>query len=203
MLRESLRDNTSDFWRKQASDKKVVGGGWSNKACSVPQSCPTLYSPIDCSPPVSYVHGISQARILEWLPLPTPSNLPDPGIKPASLKFLALVGRFFTTSTMESLLIKCVIKERETQKEREKGTILNNLCVFFFFFPWIHHISHFKWNITIWVFFFNMRFCCCYVFLFDCFALATKCGMWDFIPQTSDPTPTSCSRSVESLPLDH
>ena len=33
--------------------------------CSVPQSCPTLCDPMDCSPPASSVHGISQARILE------------------------------------------------------------------------------------------------------------------------------------------
>ena len=30
------------------------------------QSCPTLCDPMDCSPPGSSVHGILQARILEW-----------------------------------------------------------------------------------------------------------------------------------------
>ena len=30
------------------------------------QSCPTLCNPMDCSPPGSSVHGILQARILEW-----------------------------------------------------------------------------------------------------------------------------------------
>ena len=30
------------------------------------QSCPALCDPIDCSPPGSSVHGILQARILEW-----------------------------------------------------------------------------------------------------------------------------------------
>ena len=34
---------------------------------SVPQSCPTLCDPMDCSPPSSSVHGILQARILEWV----------------------------------------------------------------------------------------------------------------------------------------
>ena len=34
-------------------------------ACSL-QSCPTLCDPMDCSPPASSVHGILQARILEW-----------------------------------------------------------------------------------------------------------------------------------------
>ena len=33
----------------------------------VAQSCPTLCDPIDCSPPGSSVHGIFQARILEWV----------------------------------------------------------------------------------------------------------------------------------------
>ena len=31
------------------------------------QSCPTLCNPTDCSLPGSSVHGISQARILEWV----------------------------------------------------------------------------------------------------------------------------------------
>ena len=31
------------------------------------QSCPTLCDPLDCSPPGSSVHGISQSRILEWV----------------------------------------------------------------------------------------------------------------------------------------
>ena len=32
----------------------------------VAQSCPTLSNPMDCSPPSSSVHGIFQARVLEW-----------------------------------------------------------------------------------------------------------------------------------------
>ena len=32
----------------------------------VVQSCPTLSDPMDCSPPGSSVHGIFQARVLEW-----------------------------------------------------------------------------------------------------------------------------------------
>ena len=30
------------------------------------QSCPTLHDPMDCSPPGCSVHGILQARVLEW-----------------------------------------------------------------------------------------------------------------------------------------
>ena len=31
------------------------------------QSCPTLCDPMDCSPPGSSIHGIFQARVLEWV----------------------------------------------------------------------------------------------------------------------------------------
>ena len=53
----------------------------------VVKSCLTLFDPMICSPPTSSVHGISQARILEW-------HIPDPGIEPLSP---GLAGGFFTT----------------------------------------------------------------------------------------------------------
>jgi len=37
----------------------------------VAQSCPTLCDPVDCSPPGSSVRGILQARILEWVAIPS------------------------------------------------------------------------------------------------------------------------------------
>ena len=43
-------------------------------ACSVPQSRPTRCDPMDCSPPGSSVHGILQARILEWVAMPFSSG---------------------------------------------------------------------------------------------------------------------------------
>ena len=36
----------------------------------VVQSCPTLHHPMDCSLPGSAVHGIVQARVLEWGAIP-------------------------------------------------------------------------------------------------------------------------------------
>ena len=39
-------------------------------ACLLTQSCPTLYDPMDCSLPGSSVHGILQARILDWVAMP-------------------------------------------------------------------------------------------------------------------------------------
>ena len=39
-------------------------------AVLVAQSCPTLCNEVDYSPPGSSVHGILQARILEWIAIP-------------------------------------------------------------------------------------------------------------------------------------
>ena len=50
----------------------------------VVKSCPTLCNPMDGSPPASSVHGILQARILTWVPFPSPGDLHDPGLEPAS-----------------------------------------------------------------------------------------------------------------------
>jgi len=38
------------------------------------QSCLTLCDPVDCSPPGSSVHGILQARILEWVAISSTSH---------------------------------------------------------------------------------------------------------------------------------
>ena len=59
--------------------------------------CPALYDLMDCSPPGSSVHGLLQARTLEWVAVPSSrgSSWPDLGI---TSKFPALVGWFFTTS---------------------------------------------------------------------------------------------------------
>ena len=44
--------------------------------------------------------GFLQARILEWVAVLPPGDLPDPGIKRTSLTSAALAGRFFITSTI-------------------------------------------------------------------------------------------------------
>ena len=39
---------------------------------------------MNCSPLGSSVHGISQARVLEWAAFPSPGDLPNTGIEPVS-----------------------------------------------------------------------------------------------------------------------
>ena len=53
------------------------------KWIEVAQSCLTLCDPMGCSPPGFSVHGVLQARILEWV-FPSPGDLPDPGIEARS-----------------------------------------------------------------------------------------------------------------------
>ena len=61
------------------------------------QACLILRDPMDYIPPGSSVHGILQARILEWVAMASSRGLPDPGIelKPSALAdgfFLSLVS---------------------------------------------------------------------------------------------------------------
>ena len=76
---------------------------WSSPQVTVlvTQPCPTLWDPMDCSLPGPFVHGILQARILEWVGIPFSrgSSLPrDWTWVPC------MVGRFFTVwATRETL----------------------------------------------------------------------------------------------------
>ena len=54
------------------------------RARSVPKLCLTPCNPRDCSLPGSSIHGTFQARILEWVAISSPGDLPDPGIEPKS-----------------------------------------------------------------------------------------------------------------------
>ena len=49
-----------------------------SKTTVTPQLCPTLCDPMDCSPPGSSLHGILQAKILEWVALPSSRGSSQP-----------------------------------------------------------------------------------------------------------------------------
>ena len=91
--------------------------------CSVAWSCLTLCNPIDCSPPGSSIHGISQARILQWFPLPSP------GHRTSSASYLFTWNSHFTEHLVYSLAVpplrnKSTIlnqKVKEKNSEREHG----------------------------------------------------------------------------------
>ena len=53
------------------------------KESEVAQPCPTLCDPVDCSLPGSSVHGILQARILEWVTISFSKGIfPTQGLNP-------------------------------------------------------------------------------------------------------------------------
>ena len=75
---------------------------WRTPLCGCAKSlhsCPTLCNPMGCSLPGSSVHGILQARILEWVAMPSSRGSSQPRIEPKSIISPALAGRFFTSST--------------------------------------------------------------------------------------------------------
>ena len=62
------------------------------------QSCSTLCDPMECSPPVSSAHGILQARILEWVTMPSSRGSFWPRDWTCISMCPVLAGGFFTTS---------------------------------------------------------------------------------------------------------
>ena len=66
--------------------------------CVNAQSCLTLCNPMDCSPPGSSVHGILQARILEWV---IPFSRGSSQSRDRN-QVSCIAGRFFTTKPPES-----------------------------------------------------------------------------------------------------
>ena len=74
-----------DSWGCKESDTTE----WTELICLITQSCPNLCDPLDCSPPGSYVHGIFQARILEWVAISSSRESSDSGMEPMSPQSLA------------------------------------------------------------------------------------------------------------------
>ena len=65
--------------------------------CSVIQSHLTLWNPVDCSPPGSSVHGILQARILEWVAISSSRGSFQPRDQTCISHASCIADRFFTT----------------------------------------------------------------------------------------------------------
>jgi len=61
--------------------------------CSVTQSCLALFQPMDCSLPGSSVHGILQARILQWVAMPSSRGSSQPRDQ---TQVSCIAGKFFT-----------------------------------------------------------------------------------------------------------
>ena len=71
-IKKRWQEYTEELYKKDLHDPDNHDGVITNLEpdileSEVAQSCPTLWDPVDCSPPGSSVHGILQARILEWV----------------------------------------------------------------------------------------------------------------------------------------
>ena len=86
-------------------ERDYLGVAWRITCCSYGivclcakslQSCPTLWDPMDCSPPGSSVHGILQARILEWVAIPFSRGSSWSRDWNCISCGFCIVGRFFT-----------------------------------------------------------------------------------------------------------
>ena len=73
------------------------------------QSCLTLCHPMHRSPSGFSVHRILQARILEWVAIPSPGDLPNPwGIEPMSLMSPVLAGSSLLLAPLGSHIYTCI-----------------------------------------------------------------------------------------------
>ena len=64
------------------------------------QSCPTLCDSMDCSPPGSSVHGILQARVLEWVAISSYRGSSPPRDRICISCGSCITGRFFITQPL-------------------------------------------------------------------------------------------------------
>ena len=79
--------------------KSPLGTYWVSE---VTQSCPTLCDPMDCSLPSSSVHGILQARVLEWGAI----SFPRGSSWPRDWTWVSCIaGRFLTNLAMREARI--------------------------------------------------------------------------------------------------
>ena len=125
----------SHVWRQQwwvAYEQAKYG----DECCSVVKFCPTLCSPMDCSLLCSSVHGISQARILEWVAISFSKASSQPRDQ---TQISCLEDGFFTTEPPGKL--------PNTAIEAPKGTQGEYLIVLVF---WDINSGIFTWNGGVW-----------------------------------------------------
>ena len=91
---------------------------------------PTLLTdPLDCSPPGSSIHGILQARILEWVAIPVSWGSSQPRDR-TQVSYVCITGQFFTTEppgkpiylirNLYSKYVKNSSKPKKKNKKRER-----------------------------------------------------------------------------------
>ena len=100
----------------------------------VTQSCPTLCHPVDCSPPGSPIHGILQARILEWVAISFSRGSSRPRDR---TQVSCIAGRHFNLNHQGSK--PCTI--HSTEYYRGENCIDRKLWKYTGGFPWSLYLT--------------------------------------------------------------
>ena len=94
----TTQEQTGDFNRVCGClSTEACGGKWWRESL---RSCTTLCNPVDCSPPGSSVCGVLQARILEWVAMPSSRGSPWPRDWTCVSFDSCIAGGFFTTELL-------------------------------------------------------------------------------------------------------
>ena len=96
-----------------------------NMCAKSPQLCSTLWDPMDCSPSGSSVHGILQARILEWVFRPSSrgSSWPRGGTYISCV--ICIAGGCFSTEQLGKPYVKTVKRINNLNASNDTKTYLN------------------------------------------------------------------------------
>ena len=99
--------------------------------CSVTSVVSDFLWPTDCSPPGSSVHGILQAKILEWVAVPSSRGYSWPRNQTCVSNVSYIIGRFFTHwATWEAhVFFYHNIKKEKTYKRTRKKYRQSSLCI--------------------------------------------------------------------------
>ena len=104
------------------------------KWSEVAQSCLILCDPMDCSPPGSYLHGILQARILEWAAFPSPNIS-------SSMQNIAFFLLLLRNSKASKWRMKISVHYMVFYWQKTKSQIISR-CVYFIYTIWWWWFSH-------------------------------------------------------------
>ena len=101
---------------------------------SVAQSCQTLCNPIDCSLPGSSVHGIPQARILEWVAIPFSWGFSQPRDQ---TWVSCIAGRFFKCLSHREATIYDIMNNKKKRIQTVENWT-NDSVIKFWNATWYH-----------------------------------------------------------------
>ena len=109
---------SAHFHLSHVREKQCVCSYYNYLMCMyiIAQSCLTLCDPTDCSPPGSSVQGILQARILEWVAMPSSRGY-FPLKDQTHVSCISCIGRLYHCATWGSPLIYYYVSVKKKKIE--------------------------------------------------------------------------------------